>query len=163
MNWVDWVLEQTGASALTGSTPQDEQACDTMTVSRAQISLGIPDGEVVSGAAVRYELDDGSGGVTEADCDEWQPGEYVCGYEISGELRISIAAEGFEDAEHTVEVGLTDDECHVETVMETLTLTALDCADDAQRWALLVTVTVLALVVPLAAILFTRLAGLRSA
>lgn len=141
MSAMKLIVPALALTALIACTPKDEQACDTMAVSSAQISLRGPDGAVVSGAAVRYELDDGSGGVTEADCDEWQPGEYVCGYEISGELRISVVADGFEDAALSVEVGLTEDECHVETVMETVTLTAIDCADDAERWAMQVTVT----------------------
>jgi hypothetical protein len=128
-------------TALIACTPKDEKACDTMAVASAQLSLVGPDGAVVSGAAVRFEFDDGSGGVTEVDCEEWESGQYICGWEVSGELRISVVAEGFEDAELTVDVGLTEDECHVETVMETLTLTAIDCADDAERWAVQVSVT----------------------
>lgn len=128
-------------TALYACTPKDEKACDTMAVASVQLSLQAPDGAVVRGALVRYAFDDGSGGVTVAECEEWTPGEYVCGYEISGTLQITVVADGFEDAALTVEVGLTEDECHVETVMETLTLTALECTEDSARWAMQVTVT----------------------
>lgn len=128
-------------TALLACTPKDQKACDTMAVASVQLTLRAPDGAVVSGALVTAEFDDGSGGVTTMDCDELTSGEYICGYEISGELRISVVAEGFEESELSFDVGLTEDECHVETVMETLTLTALDCTEDAQRWAMQVTVT----------------------
>ncbi|MEY3214534.1 MAG: hypothetical protein RIT28_5015 [Pseudomonadota bacterium] len=128
-------------TALIACTPKDEQACDTMAVASAQLTLRGPDGAVISGALVTAEFDDGSGGVTALDCEEWESGEYICGWEVSGELRITIVAEGFEDTELTVDVGLTEDECHVETYIDTVTLTALECADDAERWAMQVTVT----------------------
>ena len=128
-------------AALIACTPKDEKACDTMAVASAQLTLVDESGAAITGAAVRYEFDDGSGGVTEQDCEEWNPGEYICGWEIAGELRVSVSAPGYEDAELTLDVGLTDDECHVETVIETLTLTALDCTEDSARWAMQVTVT----------------------
>ncbi|MCK6522771.1 carboxypeptidase-like regulatory domain-containing protein [Myxococcota bacterium] len=128
-------------TALYACTPKDEQDCSTEARASVQLTLRAPDGAVVSGALVTVEFDDGSGGVTSLDCEEWESGEYVCGYEVVGELRVTVSAEGFEEESFTYDVEMTADECHVQTVTDTLTLTALDCTEDSARWAMQVTVT----------------------
>ena len=58
-------------------------------------------------------------------CEDWDDtGVYICGYELSGVFVISFEAEGFESQEIELEVSLTEDECHVETVQETVVMVA---------------------------------------
>ena len=100
---------------------EKEVGCNDYAAASVQITLVDESGAPVEGAEIDYES-------VEADlhgpCDEIGAGEYVCGYEVSGALHISITAEGFEPAEVELEVGVTEDECHVETVVETVVLIA---------------------------------------
>ena len=58
-------------------------------------------------------------------CEDWDDsGVYICGSELSGVFVISFEAEGFESQEIELEVSLTEDECHVETVQETVVMVA---------------------------------------
>ena len=100
---------------------EKEVGCDDYAAASVMVTVLDDAGAPVDGAAVDFD-------VVEADshgpCDDLGAGEYVCGYEVSGALTISVVAEGFEPQELEVEVSLTEDECHVETVSETVTLVA---------------------------------------
>ncbi|MEY3214532.1 MAG: hypothetical protein RIT28_5013 [Pseudomonadota bacterium] len=100
---------------------EKEVGCDDYAAASVVVTVLDEAGAPVEGAALDFD-------VVEADshgpCDEVGAGEYVCGYEISGAMTISVVAEGFEPQELEVEVSLTDDECHVETISETVTLVA---------------------------------------
>lgn len=99
---------------------EKEVACTEIAVSSAQITLVDEAGAPVVGASVIASTDSG-----ELDCEDWEStGVYVCGFEVSGPFLISIEAEGFEPAEVELEVGLTDDECHVVTEVETVVMVA---------------------------------------
>jgi hypothetical protein len=97
-----------------------EVACTEEARSSVQLTLVDESGAPVVGASVIAAADTG-----DIDCEDWDAsGVYVCGYEVSGVFVISIEAEGFESQEIELEVGLTDDECHVETVQETVVMVA---------------------------------------
>ena len=99
---------------------EKEVACTEEARSSVQITLLDEAGAPVVGASVIASTDSG-----ELECEDWEgAGVYTCGYEVSGAFLISIEAEGFEPAEVELEVSLTDDECHVETVQETVVMVA---------------------------------------
>jgi hypothetical protein len=99
---------------------EKEVGCDDYAASSVQLTLVDESGAPVVGASVIAAADTG-----DIDCEDWDAsGVYICGYEVSGLFVISIEAEGFESQEIELEVGLTEDECHVETVQETVTLVA---------------------------------------
>jgi hypothetical protein len=97
-----------------------EVACTEEARASAQLTLVDEAGAPVVGASVIAATDTG-----DLDCEDWDAsGVYVCGYEVSGPFVISIEAEGFEPQEIELEVSLTEDECHVETVQETVVMVA---------------------------------------
>lgn len=109
--------------ALTGFTAcfEKEVGCDDYAAASAQITVLDESGAPVTTATVIASTEDG-----ELDCETWdENGVYVCGYEVSGPFLISIEAEGFEPQELELEVGVTEDECHVVTEMATVTLVAV--------------------------------------
>ena len=55
-------------------------------------------------------------------CDEYGPGEYVCGWETAGAIHIQAWAEGYGSEASLITV--EEDECHVITEEVTLTLLA---------------------------------------
>ena len=65
-------------------------------------------GEVIDNASVSYISDEMSGA-----CEADSIGGHYCGEEQSGDVTISVSAEGYVDAEETVNVEA--DECHVIT------------------------------------------------
>lgn len=103
------------AFSLTGCIPTPID-CTDIAVSSTAITLENEAGDPVLGADVRFRTDE----LAEQPCDEFD-GTYTCGFEIAGELIITIEADGFEPAEVTVEVG--SDECHVITEELSVTLT----------------------------------------
>lgn len=100
---------------------EKEVGCDDYAAASVQLTVVDEAGDPVEGAQLDFES-------VEADlhgpCDELGAGEYVCGYEVSGLVVITIEAEGYDPLELELEVGLTDDECHVETVQGTAVLIA---------------------------------------
>ena len=97
-----------------------EVDCTEEARSSVQITLVDESDAPVIGATVTAVADG-----QDIDCEDWDAsGVYICGYEVSGVFVISIEAEGFEPNEIELEVGLTEDECHVETVQETVVMVA---------------------------------------
>ncbi|MEY3214533.1 MAG: hypothetical protein RIT28_5014 [Pseudomonadota bacterium] len=97
-----------------------EVACTEEARSSVMLTLVDESDAPVVGASVIAATDSG-----DLDCEDWDAtGVYVCGYEVSGAFVISIEAAGFESQEIELEVGLTEDECHVETVQETVVMVA---------------------------------------
>jgi hypothetical protein len=97
-----------------------EVACTEEARSSVQITLVDESDAPVVGATVTAVADG-----QDIDCEDWDDaGVYTCGYEVSGVFVISIEAEGFESQEIELEVSLTEDECHVETVQETVVMVA---------------------------------------
>lgn len=106
------------ATGLTGCLPF-EVACTDIAVSSASIDIQNEQGEAIVGATVRFSTAE----VAEQECQEFSgPGNYVCGFEVAGDLLITIEAEGYEPTDLTVTV--EQDECHVITEQRAVTLTA---------------------------------------
>jgi len=102
---------------------EKEVGCDDYAAASVQITLVDEAGDPVSGASVVATTEDG-----DIVCEDWDGSGvyvYVCGYEVSGLFEITIEAEGYDPLELELEVSLTEDECHVETVQETVTLIAV--------------------------------------
>jgi hypothetical protein len=53
---------------------------------------------------------------------------FACGWEVAGDITVTASARGYDTVEQTVTVGMTDDECHVEGQLVTLTLNSV-CDD----------------------------------
>ena len=99
---------------------EKEVGCDDYAASSVQLAIVNEAGDPVSGASVIATTEDG-----EIVCEDWDSsGVYTCGYEVSGLFEITIEAEGYDPLELELEVGLTDDECHVETAQATVVLIA---------------------------------------
>jgi len=97
-----------------------EVDCTEEARSSVQITLVDESDAPVIGATVTAVADG-----QDIDCEDWDAsGVYICGYEVSGVFVISFEAEGFESQELELEVSLTEDECHVETVQETVVMVA---------------------------------------
>ena len=81
--------------------------CDTLAV--ASVNLIITDGtDPVDDATVQYSL----AGEAPVDCESISAAnEWVCGWEVSGDLTITVDAPGFSPYTETVTVG--SDACHV--------------------------------------------------
>ena len=71
------------------------QACPAIAQSSVQIDLTDADGAPIPAANVQFSVD---GGATQ-DCESWDDGTYVCGWEQVGEFVISIEADGYEPIE----------------------------------------------------------------
>lgn len=106
--------------ALVGCPPPDDSGimCTEEARASVQVSVSGADG-APEPAAVLVEFSQ-DGEIFEA-CEAIDD-QFVCGYEVAGELVIRASAEGFAPAEQVVEVEMTDDGCHVETQMIELVL-----------------------------------------
>lgn len=90
--------------------------CTDLAAVSVSLTLENQNGESVAGADVRFSAD----GSAEEPCTEFDVGTYTCGYEVEGELTITIGADGYEPASISVTVGA--DECHVITEEVTVVL-----------------------------------------
>ncbi|MEL6343491.1 MAG: hypothetical protein AAFV53_10180 [Myxococcota bacterium] len=73
------------------------------------------DGAPISGADVTVSND----AFTE-DCEEWDDGDYACGWEMEGALIVRADAEGY--LADSIDVTVDSDECHIITEQASLTL-----------------------------------------
>lgn len=96
------------ALALTALTAcEGNEDCTDIAYSSVQLTIvDASTGEPVEDASATYVAGDRSG-----DCETWEPGLWVCGYEIEGTFTITATAEGYAAATGTVNVGA--DACHV--------------------------------------------------
>ncbi|MEL6345207.1 MAG: hypothetical protein AAFV53_19025 [Myxococcota bacterium] len=97
----------------------DPVSCDDFAATSVMLTLTNSDGAAIEGAAVSFVSDDLSD-----DCFENDPGSYVCGYEVEGDLTISAEAVGYQSQTTTVTVGA--DECHVITETAEMALAPVD-------------------------------------
>lgn len=86
---------------------------------RASVSLRVVDAQTGDDvdATVTFELDGDGPRMPE----EGWPGTYVLATEQAGTFTVTISADGYQTAMEEYEV--TEDECHVETVEDTIELT----------------------------------------
>ena len=103
------------ASILGCDDPKDTGGydCTTIAVSSVQVTLTDDAGAAISGASLTVSDDSGN----TQDCEEGS-GQYICGWEMTGDLTISASAEGFEPAAQ--EVTVESDGCH--PITEDLTI-----------------------------------------
>lgn len=102
-------------------------ACETSTSvdctaeARASVQLTVVDaqGAAVSEATAIYS----GGGFADEPCTGTSD-VLVCGWEVSGPVGITVRAPGFADETLTVTVPRTEDDCHVVTQQQTVTLVA---------------------------------------
>ena len=113
-------------SVLLVACPQspDDLACTTEARASVQLQVSSSGGADLSGAAATYDAGDGP-----LPCESMGAGTFVCGWEVDGPIGITVEAPGHEAADLEVDVALTPDGCHVETVQEDVVLVALSAAD----------------------------------
>ncbi|MEM9455083.1 MAG: hypothetical protein AAGF11_12955 [Myxococcota bacterium] len=102
-----------GSTAMAGCEPT------TCTLeARASVTLQVVDAQTGDDvdATVTFELD----GDGPREPEEGWPGTYVLGTEQAGTFAVTVSADGYETA--TAEYVVTEDECHVETVDDTIEL-----------------------------------------
>ena len=115
----------TSLLALAGCLPADAPtACTDIAIASVIVDVSTADGaDAAFEVAYRTAADD------LAPCDDFgDPGQYVCGYEIVGEVEIEVGAPGYAPQTHTVSVAATEDGCHV--VTETLDVVLEPTADE---------------------------------
>ncbi len=84
-------------------------ACTEIAVGSVSLTVVDEGGEAVAGATVTYTVD---GGEVLA-CDDLAEGQWVCGWEVAGSIQVTVAMDGYETHTETVDIGMTDDGCHV--------------------------------------------------
>jgi len=119
-------LSALSLAALATTGCPTEPACDLMAVASLNVTLVDIDGIDITEADVSFSSD---GGGTFAPCDEAIVGEWVCGYEVAGEITVRAESVGYTAAEQTVTIA--EDECHV--IGQDLQLT-LEEAPIAGQW-----------------------------
>lgn len=96
---------------LAGCAGEEPVACTEIAIASVIVNVSTADGADAA-IEVTYSAD----GVDAAVCDSFgDPGQYVCGYEVAGEVEVEVAAEGYEPQVLTVTVEETEDGCHVVT------------------------------------------------
>ncbi len=103
--------------------PDNGNPCTDIAMASVSLSVADLDGAAVTDATVTYTVDGGEA----KDCESWDDGQYVCGWEEPGTIVVSVAKEGFVTVTETVEVGMTDDQCHVEGEVLDVTLEEVAC------------------------------------
>ncbi len=97
-----------------------EEARSSITA-RVFDTSGIP----VAEANVTYTAD----GWVDEPCESFD-GEYICGWEVAGEITVRVEAWGFQEAEKTVTVA--EDECHVIGETVEFVLQPVDCTEQVR-------------------------------
>ncbi len=120
------VLSALSIAALAASACTPPVDCTTEARASVQVTLVDSAGVDIGEADVSYSVD---GGGTFTDCEEVIANQWVCGWEVSGEIVVRAEAIGYVTAEQTVTVGA--DECHV--IGQTVELT-LEDAVVAGQW-----------------------------
>lgn len=105
------------ALAAAACTGKDDSAvaCDTSAVASVQVVVTDATANVLDGATVTYSV----GGGAPAACESFGS-QYVCGWEVAGEITVTAAVEGYVTGSQTVVVA--QGTCHVETQDLTLRL-----------------------------------------
>ncbi|MBM4393042.1 MAG: carboxypeptidase regulatory-like domain-containing protein [Deltaproteobacteria bacterium] len=106
--------------------PDNGNVCTEIAMASVSLSVADLDGAPVTDATVTYTVDGGEA----TDCNPWADGQYACGWEQPGTIVVTVAKEGFVTVTEAVEVGMTDDECHVEGEVLAVTLEEVACTAD---------------------------------
>lgn len=95
--------------------PSGPMDCDLMAIASVVVNVSTSDGEEAA-FEISYEAD----GAAPVACEPLGDGgdQFVCGYEVDGDLTITVEAEGYVAQTETVTVEMREDGCHV--VSETL-------------------------------------------
>lgn len=121
--------------------PVDQVNCDL--AAAASLTITLTDevtGDPISDATLTFTADSYSG-----DCETFQAGEYICGWEVAGEITVSISKPGYEDT--TITEMIEADECHVIGQQRDVALTPV-CGADAGVYGVEVSVWGLAMMPP---------------
>ncbi len=112
--------------ALFGCPGKEEVMCTEIAIASVIVNVSTEGGETVA-PTVTYTVD----GAEPVACESFSAGQYTCGYEVDGDITVLVTADGYQDVEETVTVGLTEDGCHVstETVDAVLVPEDVDCTD----------------------------------
>jgi len=91
------------------------QACTDLAAASVTLVVIDETGAAITDADASYSVD----GADSQPCETFDSTSYVCGWEASGSIEVTVTKAGYQDAVETVEVGA--DECHV--IGETLEIT----------------------------------------
>lgn len=97
--------------------------CTAMAVASVQLTVVDEAGQPVADAVARFDSGEGL-----EDCESWEPGEFVCGWEREGRIDVFVEAPGYAPAEATVDVQA--DVCHVQTETLLVELEPVDCTTE---------------------------------
>jgi hypothetical protein len=98
-------------------------ACAEYAASSVTVNLIDESGAPIADATLSFSVD---GGASQS-CESFGDGTYVCGWEQAGSIAITAEREGFRSTTETVEVGMTEDGCHVEGQVLDITLVEVVC------------------------------------
>lgn len=118
---IGWMLP--GLLLLAAGCPEDGVDCTTEARVSVTVTLTAAGGGDLSEAQVTWETADRGPEACENYGDDW-----LCGWEVSGEILIRAEAQGYQAAEETVTV--TEDECHVESQSIDIELQPVNCTDE---------------------------------
>jgi hypothetical protein len=99
-------------------------ACTDLAAASVGVTVLDQDGGKIEGATVTFDAGNGP-----QDCESFEAGEYICGFEVQGDITIHVSAVGFEDAEQVVHVDEDDDGCHVVEQFVTFDMAPADCTE----------------------------------
>lgn len=94
-----------GLSALVACEPP-EVACTDLAATSVALTVTDAGGAAIPGVIATYSAANASG-----DCSEFPESEWVCGYEVAGDITIHVEAPGY--LPHDEVVNVASDECHV--------------------------------------------------
>lgn len=97
-----------------GPITKDGTACTEMAAASVMLTVTDANDAEIPGASAEWTGPDGAAGT----CDSLGNGTFNCGYEVSGEISVTVSAEGYDDV--TKSVVVDHDECHV--IGESLTV-----------------------------------------
>ena len=84
-------------------------ACTEIAMSSVSVHVEDPDGLAIDDATLTFDSDD----LTEEPCQSMGGGDYVCGYEIAGEITVDASHDGYVPASETLTIEMDADGCHV--------------------------------------------------
>ncbi|MCB9795619.1 MAG: hypothetical protein H6741_23190 [Alphaproteobacteria bacterium] len=108
-------------TACTGWNSQNVD-CDLMAVASVNVELSAEEGGDIEEAEVTWSVDGGE----PQPCETWDPGIWVCGWEVAGDITVTADGWGFAPVSETVFI--EQDTCHVVPQWIELELPPVDCA-----------------------------------